>query len=160
LGLPEAAIRAGIATAAWPGRLQRLEAGPLAARLPAGWELWLDGGHNAGAAAALARVLEGWRDRPIWLVFGMLNTRTPAAFLGPLAPHLAGLATVTIPGEANALPAEALAEAARGLGLDAAPAAGIGPALAAIAAHGGAPARVLLCGSLYLVGAALAENGA
>ena len=38
----------------WPARLQRLD-GRLAAMLPPGWELWLDGGHNPGAGAALAR---------------------------------------------------------------------------------------------------------
>ena len=80
----------------------------------------------------------------------------PDEFLAPLAPHVAGLKTVTIPGEANALPAEALADAARGHGLDAAPAASLAAALDAIPKH--PPKRVLVCGSLYLVGAALAEN--
>src|SRR5690606_2409020 len=48
LGLPGAAIARGIETAAWPARLQRLT-GALARRLPPGWSLWLDGGHNPSA---------------------------------------------------------------------------------------------------------------
>ena len=44
----------GLAQVEWPARLQRLTRGPLAERLPPGWELWLDGGHNESAGAALA----------------------------------------------------------------------------------------------------------
>ena len=68
--LDERAIRAGIASARWPGRLQRLEGGPLSARLGPGRELWVDGGHNRAAGEALARVAEGWSDRPLHLVMG------------------------------------------------------------------------------------------
>jgi len=149
LDLPDTAIRRGIGTAVWPGRLQRLG-------IRRGHEVWLDGGHNPAAAAALAEVLRGWG--PTWLVFGMLNTRKPDEFLAPLVPHVAGLRSVTIPGEKNALPAEALAVAARGLGLAAEAASGLSAALASIPKH--PRKRVLVCGSLYLVGAALAELGA
>ena len=157
LGIPESAIAAGVATASWPGRFQRLTAGKLAGRLAPGWELWLDGGHNPGAARAIAAMLAEWRDRPVHLVYGMLNTRAPADFLAPLAPFVAGIGTVTIPGEANAIPANDLAEAATKLGITAAPHLSLAAALDAVPRHG--TGRVLVCGSLYLVGAALAENG-
>lgn len=148
LGLSDAAIRTGIETAVWPGRLQRLSDRD-------GHELWLDGGHNPAAAAALAEVLRAWGKT--WLVFGMLNTRKPEEFLAPLASHIAGLRAVTIPGEKNALPADALVEAARSLGIAAEAAPDLAAALGAIPKH--PPKRVLVCGSLYLVGAALAALG-
>ena len=71
------AIEDGLRTAAWPGRLQRLRRGPLVERLPRedGWEIWLDGGHNPGAAAMLARMAAGWTDRPLHLVLGLLETK-------------------------------------------------------------------------------------
>ena len=150
LGLNDDAIHKGIETAVWPGRLQRIATGALAQH---GHEIWLDGGHNPAAAQAIAEVLRGWGKT--WLVFGMLNTRKPEEFLLPLAPYVAGLKAITIPGEQNALPAETLAEAARALGIDAAPAESLSAALDSIPKH---PTRVLVCGSLYLVGAALAEN--
>ena len=59
-------------------------------------------------------------------------------------------------GEANARPAEELAAAAGAMGFSAAPASGIAEAVASAAA---ADARVLICGSLYLAGRVLAENG-
>ena len=85
------AIAAGLRQIEWPARLQRLTRGPLVEMLPPGWELWLDGGHNPGAGAVLADVVAGWRDRPLYLVVGMLNTKDAAGFLGPLAPHAKAL---------------------------------------------------------------------
>src|SRR4029077_15157195 len=97
--------------------------------LPPSWELWLDGGHNPGAGAVLAEFVAGWRDRPLYLVVGMLNTKDSTGFLGPLAPHAQGLAGVTIPGEENPLPAEAIATAAHSVRLIATTAASVDAAL-------------------------------
>jgi dihydrofolate synthase/folylpolyglutamate synthase len=152
----EAALARGMQSVEWPARLQRLRRGPLVAALPAECELWLDGAHNPAGGAALGAVAAGWRDRPLDLVFGMLATHDPHAFLGALAPYVRRLRAVAIPGEANARPAEELAATAHALGLDAAPATSVGDAVAAAAAPGG---RTLICGSLYLAGRVLAENG-
>ena len=154
--VPEAALARGMSDVEWPARLQRLARGTLASLVPAAGELWLDGAHNQAGGAALAKVASGWRDRPLRLVFGMLATHDPRGFLAPLAPYVDRLAAVAIPGEANALPADALAAAASSLGIAAEPAPGIAAAVAAAAAPG---ARVLICGSLYLAGRVLAENG-
>jgi len=152
------ALARGLETVAWPARLQRLSRGRLAALLPPGAELWLDGGHNAGGGAALAAVAQAWQEKPLRLVFGMLASHDARAFLAPLAPFAAFLAALAIPGEANAIPAEDGAAAARALGIAAEPAAGIAAALARLGAEA-PPGRVLICGSLYLAGRALAENG-
>ena len=77
-----AAIAQGLVQARWPGRLQRIAW----LGLDDSWELWVDGGHNEAAAIALGRVAEGWADRPLDLVVGMLNTRPPKDFLRPLGP--------------------------------------------------------------------------
>lgn len=153
--LDAAAIRAGIARARWPARLQRLDG--RAWRLAPPWELWLDGGHNAAAAEALAGLAAGlWADRPLDLVFGHMAGRDPAAFLRPLAPHLRRVRTVDIPNEPHAIPAVPAAAAARAVGIDADTAPDVGAAIRALAAAGGdAPGRVLICGSLYLAGAVL-----
>jgi dihydrofolate synthase/folylpolyglutamate synthase len=159
LPVTEAHIRQGLLTVEWPARMQRLTRGPLPAMLPSGWELWLDGGHNAGCGEALAEVARGWRDRPLYLIYGMLNTKVPEAFLRPLAPHVAGLRAVAIPGADASLPAQESARHARAVGIDAVATPGVREALRGIAAAARGPARVLICGSLYLAGAVLAENG-
>jgi dihydrofolate synthase / folylpolyglutamate synthase len=158
IALAPEAVTAGLRNIKWPGRLQRLQRGPLLAILPAGWELWLDGGHNPSAGQALAEMAAGWQDRPLDLVVGMLNTKGPSGFLAPLAPHVRSLYAVAIPGEENPHPAAEIATAARRLGIETREAASVGAALREIAARPG-PARVLICGSLHLAGWVLAENG-
>ncbi|MDP6067917.1 MAG: Mur ligase family protein [Alphaproteobacteria bacterium] len=153
--LDDAAIAAGLKGVRWPARLQHLEAGPLPALLPEGSELWLDGGHNAAAAQALAAVLAGWaREAPVELIVGMLGSKDPKAFLAPLVPYAAGLQAVPVPGESASLTASELAGLAARLGLRATAAADVASALAAITR----PARVLICGSLYLAGTVLAAQ--
>ncbi|MGE3933342.1 MAG: hypothetical protein AB7F67_08820 [Rhodospirillaceae bacterium] len=158
LGLPGAAIARGIATATWPARLQRLT-GALARRLPPGWSLWLDGGHNPSAGAALAAQAANWADAPLDAVCGMLKTKDAAGFLRPLAPHVRRMRTLAIPGEPNAIPADDLAAAARAAGLAADPSPGLPAALDALTAAAPAPGRILICGSLYLAGTVLAVDG-
>jgi len=158
-GLDDEVRAQGLENAEWPGRLQKLQWGPLAARLPAGCELWLDGGHNAAAGLALAQVLAGWSDRPCHIVFGMMNTKAVGDFLRPLAPLAASFHSVGIPGEPNALSAEAAAAETRAAGIiGTRPHAGLTEAIEAIARDIKGPCRVLICGSLYLAGQVLAAN--
>jgi len=165
--IEENAQAAGLGNVEWPARLQRLRRGPLVEKLPEGWELWLDGGHNAAAGEALADFARQWRlagdsHRPLHLVFGMLNTKQPVAFLKPLAPFTKALQAVRIEGDHASLPAEEAAAAARAAGIDARPAESLGAAIDRIVAsdggRGGGPGRILICGSLYLAGVVLAQN--
>jgi dihydrofolate synthase/folylpolyglutamate synthase len=156
----EAAVAEGLRRVEWPARLQRLARGPLVEALPPGWELWLDGGHNPAAGEALAVEAAHWaRERPLHLVFGMINTKNIAGFLAPLTPFVRSAHALVIPNEVNAVPAETLVAAARGLGLAAEIAPGVAAAIEALAEHASGPARVLICGSLYLAGTVLADNG-
>ncbi|MGR3377724.1 bifunctional folylpolyglutamate synthase/dihydrofolate synthase [Salipiger abyssi] len=157
LGLGEAAYEAAVTRAEWPARMQRLREGPLAAAAP-GVELWLDGGHNPAAGEALARHLATLPERPTHLICGMLNTKDISGYLRPLATQAQGLTAVSIPGEANTLPAEETARIAASVGMQADTAETVAEALARIA--GADPSsRVLICGSLYLAGNILRENG-
>jgi len=153
-----AAIAEGLTKASWPGRLQRLRRGPLVELLPSGWELWLDGGHNAAAGAALAAVARDWGDRPLDLVVGMLNTKDLAAFLRPVAPTVRALASVAIPGEEASLSAAEAAQAARDLLLRVIPSKDVAAAVRSLVEGAEAPGRILICGSLYLAGVILAHN--
>jgi dihydrofolate synthase/folylpolyglutamate synthase len=158
LGIPTEAIADGLRHIDWPARLQLLRSGPLVDAVPPGWELWLDGGHNPLAGEILGDVAAGWHDRPLYLVVGMMNTKDVAGFIAPLAKHARALWAVTIPGEKNALPAEAIADAAGSDGLPAQTADSVLAAIRDIPVHNG-NGRVLICGSLYFAGKVLADNG-
>lgn len=157
----DAAIAAGLSAAKWPARLQRLTQGSLVQRLTEGWELWLDGGHNPAAGEMLAgHAAVHWRDRPLHLVSGMLNSKAASDFLKPLAAVAASVTTVAIPGEANSFSADDLARMARDAGIgrvETSPS--VAEAVGGIvAAASNAPERILICGSLYLAGRVLAYN--
>jgi dihydrofolate synthase/folylpolyglutamate synthase len=88
----------------------------------------------------------------------MLNTKDIGGYLAPLAAQALSLTAVSIPGEAATLPAEATAQAARAVALEAQTAESAVAAVRQIAAHS-PRARILICGSLYLAGGILRENG-
>ena len=157
LGRDEAACEAAVTRAFWPARMQRLRTGPLAASAP-GVELWLDGGHNPAGGEAVAATLARMPPRETHLICGMLNTKDVRGYMRPLAPHAAWLWAVSIPGEPNTLPAEVTRDAAREAGMVAKAAGSVADALAAIT-QANPQARVLICGSLYLAGQVLKDNG-
>jgi len=158
----DAAVRRmGFSQAVWPARLQRITKGQIPEALGSTWEIWLDGGHNEAAGAALADMASRWvqdgQDLPLYAIAGMLNTKEPSDFLAHLRPYLSGLQAVDIPGTDAALPPEELAGFARALDIPATTAPSIKHAVAALPKN--VRGRLLITGSLYLAGLVLAENG-
>jgi dihydrofolate synthase / folylpolyglutamate synthase len=145
-----------VTRAFWPARMQRLRHGPLVDAAPQ-VELWLDGGHNPAGARLWRPRWPGCPQRETHLICGMLNTKDVRGYMRPLAPHVRGCGRVD-PGEKNTLPAEATRDAARACRDRAVIRRLRWRALAAIAAQP-PQARVLICGSLYLAGRILRENG-
>ena len=141
LTVSEASIRTGLVAANWPARLQRLKAGPLIGSR----EVWLDGGHNPSAGAALA---QHFQDRRFHLIIGMLANKDPAALTGPLAANAATIAAVPVPTH-EWHPAEAFGPGAIAYS-------DVPSALAALPQDG---LPVLIAGSLYLSGEVLRLNG-
>ena len=157
LGFDDVACEAAVSRADWPARMQRLRRGPLASSAPM-VELWLDGGHNPAGGLAVAATLAAMPARPTFLICGMLDTKDIAGYLAPLKAHATRLFAVAIPYEPNTLSAEATCAAARAAGISADTAPSVAAALATITAQNPA-ARVLICGSLYLAGTVLRDNG-
>ncbi|HUN51909.1 MAG TPA: folylpolyglutamate synthase/dihydrofolate synthase family protein [Candidatus Sulfotelmatobacter sp.] len=161
------ALAAGLTRVEWPARLQRLTHGPLPQMLPPGAELWLDGMHNPHCAMAVARTLADWRAadstrRPLWLVIAAKANKDLGGILAALATVTDGLYGVAIPEDDNCFAPADIAAIGMRLGLPSAAAASVEAALAAILAANEPPRpppRILICGSLYLAGTVLAENG-
>ncbi len=161
LDLPDTAF-SGIASTCWPARLQTLH-GTLTRDMPAGWELLLDGGHNPGAGTVLADVLRTWQDRPLHLIVGLKDSKDVQGFLRPLIPYATTIQAVAEDGQHLAMPVQTILEAAAAAGGTALPGPDIRTALKRLrddASPTAGPARILICGSLYLAGCALALDGA
>jgi dihydrofolate synthase / folylpolyglutamate synthase len=162
LKLPVSAFEAGMVRVDWPARMQRLSHGLLAALLPPLCELWLDGGHNADGGRAIAAALADLEERvprPLVLIVGMLSTKDSEGFLK----NFSGLArrVIAVPiHQDKAIPAAALAECARSVGIPALACDALESAIAIAGKLDLEPApRILITGSLYLAGDALAADG-
>lgn len=161
----EDTVARAMATVEWPGRLQLLTDGELYAAATPGSELWVDGGHNPGAGEVIAEAMASFEERqsrPLFLIIGMLNTKDPVGYFRAFTGIAAQVYTVPIRGTDNALDSVVLADSAMDAGLVAEPVSSILEALEAINEKQvtGQPApRVMIGGSLYLAGNALADNG-
>lgn len=151
----EEAIAEGLRSVSWPGRLQPVTTGPLARVLPPGSELWVDAAHNREGGEQLARFLSGRRDLPTDLVVGMYYDKQASEFLGEFRGLARRVFAVEFTGEQPCRPAAEIVAAAAANGIPAEPAAGVTDAIARI---GGEPARIVVCGSVALIGRVLAAN--
>jgi dihydrofolate synthase/folylpolyglutamate synthase len=158
----QAARRSGLLDAEWPGRMQRLIKGPILNQLPDGWEIWVDGGHNEAAAEAIAGQIQAWKNEntsmPLYAIFGMLNSKNPETFLLPLKTYIESMRCLAIPGEENAIKPNALLIVAQSIGISAIKSDTVEKAVVDLVARSKGPARILICGSLYLVGTVLANH--
>ena len=162
IGMP--AFEAGIVSAEWPARMQRLASGALVEQAPPGCEIWLDGGHNAEggrvAAAALGD-LEERVSRPLVVIVGMMANKDagalPRQFRRADAPHHRG--ADSRPRQRDAAgPAGGCRARARHARGESPPASK--PRLRSLARLAyEVPPRILITGSLYLAGHVLAANG-
>ena len=141
----------GIAGASWRGRLERLSH-EAAGALGFENEIWLDGGHNPAAAVALANALQAMPAKKLHILCGILRSKDIEGFLAPLIPLAHRFHMVTIDGEPNAATGKELSDWLRQRAIHATAHDSVTNALATLAKTIPASARVLIGGSLYLVG--------
>jgi dihydrofolate synthase / folylpolyglutamate synthase len=158
-----AAFEAGMVKADWPARLNRLAQGPLVAQAPEGSEVWLDGGHNPEGGRVIAAALADLEERvsrPLVLIVGMLASKDCEGFLRNFTGLARRMIAVPVPNVEKSLSAEAVADAARAIGLPATSRDNLSEALeAARKLDLDPPPRILITGSLYLAGEVLRQNG-
>ena len=157
------ALEKGLTQVEWPGRLQRLGRGRLAALVPPGAELWLDGGHNIDGGRILAAAMADLGERsdaPLVLVVGLMGTKDADGFLRHFVGLARALIAVPMTGQMAARPAEEVAGIAERAGLSSRTAPSVEAALATVRDIAfERPPRILICGSLYLAGHVLAADG-
>jgi dihydrofolate synthase/folylpolyglutamate synthase len=140
--LSEASIRAGLATARWPGRYERVAIGEQV--------FVFDGAHTPAAAVAL---VEAWRDDlgadPATAIVGMGADKDAGAFLAALRP-LIGQLIITRADSPRAANPQLIAQAAAALGIPHEVQPSVAAALAVARARDRGP--ILITGSLFVVG--------
>lgn len=142
----EEALRAGLSTVHWPGRLQLV-------MRPSGQRVLLDGAHNMSGAECLAAALKAYfpEARPA-LILGILRDKDWSHMCGVLAPLASRILLVPVQSERTAAP-HGLAEACRHSNPNA-QVSEFSSLREALDASAAAP-FVAVAGSLYLIGEAM-----
>jgi dihydrofolate synthase / folylpolyglutamate synthase len=145
LTIPADDVSAALSAVRVPGRLEIIGSDPVVA---------LDGAHNPAAAAALRQAVEEnfASLAPRVLLFGALAGRDPAGFLDQAGVRSADLVITTQTPSPRAVPADVLAQVARGFGVPVMTVPVAAQALAAARAVAGPRGLVIATGSLSLVG--------
>lgn len=156
----ETLVRA-METVTWPGRFQRLERGYLADLLPKGWELWADGAHNDSGAEVLAAQAKAWGDeKPLHIITGFKKKKDTDGFYERLVGIPKSIQAVDARIDAPLVPPQELCDSLKAMGFaDARPADNLESAIRSLALQFTTPQRIIITGSLYLVGHALKLNG-
>jgi dihydrofolate synthase/folylpolyglutamate synthase len=146
IAVPAHAVAAGLANPQWPGRLDRR-------RLADGRELLLDAAHNPAGAASLASYLaeEGGDPRP--LVFAAMRDKDVGGMFAALLPAV-GRLIITRASNARSADPDALARQARAIA-PALPIAIVPQLGAALDTAWRASPRIIVAGSIFLLGDAL-----
>ena len=144
LGIRPASIEKGLASARWPGRLDRVSESP---------EIILDGAHNPAGARALAGYIgQFYSGRHIVMIYGAMRDKAIAEVTGVLFPLVTDV-IATAPHQSRAVDPETIRALAEH------PSVQTAPCLAAalqIARAGPSDRVIFITGSLFLVGEALA----
>jgi dihydrofolate synthase/folylpolyglutamate synthase len=156
--ISEKTIIQGITHAYWPARLQRLNEGHILSMLSSGWELWVDGAHNESGAQVLSLWAEANQDLPLYMICGMTKGRDSAKFLQYFAGKVEFVCGVLVEAEPTSHKAEFIVNAAKEVGIAAAPCSSIEHAIEQILKISLEPARIIVCGSLYLAGDFINKN--
>lgn len=137
-------IERGVATTRWRGRLERIVHGEK--------EIWIDGGHNAHAIAAIAPFIAERVSPPRLLVFGIMSDKDVADVAAALFPLFDNV-IATEPYPPRSAPADRLVEIARSMSIDAE--AEPDPKRAIERALASGDRSIVIAGSLYLAGSAI-----
>lgn len=139
-----AAVRTGLATTCWPGRMERVH-------LPEGLELLLDGAHNPAGAEALSAALAQRPCRRRLLLLGMMEDKDLSGTLQPLLANTTLVVTVT-PQQERALDGRKLAACCEERGVPAHAAGSVADGLSYLRQLARPGDLLVAAGSLFLVG--------
>jgi len=134
----------------WPARLEKITHIPLHNTN----ELWLDGGHNDSAGAALSNQTQSWHaqdGKPLHLILAMKGDKNPQDFLAPIAKNIKSITLIPLDGVGAYLTHNTLTKITDMLNLPTPHTANnIHDAITLIENTYGHNLRILTCGSLYL----------
>ena len=153
-------INQGIKETVWPGRMQKLNNGKLKKIIGKSFDLWLDGGHNIHASEVLFTEIDKWKKSKIILILGMVSGKDPVKFLKKIVNKISLLILLPIDDHQYIHPyriKESLNKSLKNF-KEIETCVNINEALKLIYTRF-KKGKVLICGSLYLAGQVLKNDG-
>ena len=153
-------INLGIKSTIWPGRMQNLKNGKLKKIIGKNFDLWLDGGHNIHASEILFTEIDKWKKSKIILILGMVSGKDPVKFLKKIVNKISLLILLPIDDHQYIHPyriKESLNKSLKNF-KEIETCVNINEALKLIYTRF-KKGKVLICGSLYLAGQVLKNDG-
>ena len=119
----------------------------------------MDGGHNKSAGVALSKWIKNFENVRFYIILGMMNNKDVVGFLKPIKPYIHKLLAIKIPHQKNAYDAEDIYEISKSLDINSQVTNSLEKALQIITIEKTSnPKKILITGSLYLVGSFLEKN--
>ncbi len=166
LNIPDKYICEGLKSVYWPARLQKIENGSLYELITSyniKNQLWVDGGHNEDASVQLRNSMGFINKKHLHIIYGSLRNKDHNSFLKNLVAIASSLSVVQIKDQPSSLLQTVAVSTAKKVGWEKIYSAhNIRDAIKYICSRnegGESHASILICGSLYLAGQALEENG-
>ena len=156
----EKIINKGLLETNWPARMQKLNDGKLSSIMGNSFEIWLDGGHNLEASNILKKKINMWKTDNVFLIMGMMIGKNPVGFLRKIIQEISSIFLLPISDHQYIQPyeikdqiiAKLQAKSEVFCSLD------IKEALKTIKKKHSS-GKIIICGSLYLAGEVLKEDG-
>ena len=158
-------IATGIRTASWPGRMEKIHQGVLAKLLPDNFELWLDGAHNEAGAQMLAANLQLLQPQAVlYMIHGRTIHRDMKIFLRHFIGIIELVSAIEIMGEPDSEDPHRIKAACHEIGINSIISDSIVDSVKDIISYhqinfeAYTPARIAICGSLFLAGDVILAN--
>ena len=160
LGCTEQALADSMINVCWPGRLQKITEGPLSPNvLGFNAELFIDGAHNPSGGKVLADWSNKQHPSSLFIIIGIMKNKNLEEFLKPFGAIITKLIAIKIPNEINAQDPKIIINASSKLKIPSIAAKDLVTAMQIVKKEKSIlPKRILITGSLYLVGRFLDYN--
>jgi len=152
-----AALEQAMVSVKWPGRFQQIPVGDLLPDLGEDWQIWLDGAHNVSGAEMIAQQIDAWQsdeEKPLDLIVALRREKNIINFLSPILKKCRSVHLIDLPERAPSYPVsdfvDLLNKEVGRNNVYYTP--DLKQALKKLSVEFSEPARILITGSLYLVG--------
>jgi dihydrofolate synthase / folylpolyglutamate synthase len=150
-------INKGIVSIKHKGRLEIISKGKLRDYITDQNILICDGSHNSQGGEVTNQYLQTIKNKKIYMICGMINSKDPKEFLKHFTSTITALKTITIPNQENAIEAKIIANIGNEFGIKSSACSGIIEALRECS-NEDPNAVIIFSGSLYGVGEFLKLN--